>query len=61
MVTELTIMFGAGIHESCQRELPGPGGAILIDVFRYLLAQRFQLTLKLLLYVLEAPAETVER
>ena len=60
-MTELTIMFGAGIHESSQRKLPAPGGAILIDVCRYLLAQRFQLTLKLLLHVLEAPAETVER
>ena len=48
-MTELPIMFGAGVHESCQRELRSPGGAILVDISRYLLAQRLQLALNLLL------------
>ena len=41
-MTELTIMFGAGVKQSCPRQLDRPVG-------RYLLAKRVQLTLEFLL------------
>ena len=48
-MTELAIMFGADVNESCLRKLLDRGGTILVDIGRYLLIQRAQLVLYFLL------------